>query len=313
MANRFKIRRGSSIPTIDKLENFELGYCTSDGLLYINKGGQIVSIGTKLTQIITDSQHSADFAISADAVYNFVNNNYVKKTDFIGKYLPLTGGKLTGDLSFSADHDSKYEGYTTEDGTHIVSMGAWATNSSSNGVFYIGIETEGILNTRLYGGYSGNIYYQYGGAPNQSYEQNQAILLHSLNYQTHLNSTYARLKSANDLLSRTDEFIFANNRTGDIFINFRDNSITEYKFMTGAGTHNGYADIGMKTCKVYYPSNVSISSQIYHANSSWLHFYTSAPSGFWFSENIAVSGEIYAGNDYNKKVWHEGNLTFQTS
>lgn len=50
-----------------------------------------------------------------------------------------------------------------------------------------------------------------------------------------------------------------------------------------------------------------ITSSIGSNNASWLHFNTSAPNGFWFSKNVSVQGEIYAGSSYNQKVWHAGN------
>ena len=47
--------------------------------------------------------------------------------------------------------------------------------------------------------------------------------------------------------------------------------------------------------------NVKIGPQ----NDGWCHFYTDRPQ-FWFQKNVHVNGEIYAGSEYNKRVYHEG-------
>lgn len=53
-------------------------------------------------------------------------------------------------------------------------------------------------------------------------------------------------------------------------------------------TNSGYVDIGPK-------------------NTSLAHFATDRPS-FYFSKPVKVQGEIYVGDSYNNKVWHEGNF-----
>lgn len=42
-------------------------------------------------------------------------------------------------------------------------------------------------------------------------------------------------------------------------------------------------------------------------NNEWSHYETDAPRGHWFNTNVSVQGEIYAGTNYNQKVWHAGN------
>lgn len=50
-----------------------------------------------------------------------------------------------------------------------------------------------------------------------------------------------------------------------------------------------------------------VTTAIESYNSSWSHFQTDAPSGFWFNNKVSVNGEIYAGTGYNQLVWHAGN------
>lgn len=52
--------------------------------------------------------------------------------------------------------------------------------------------------------------------------------------------------------------------------------------------------------------------QIGPANANWAHFNTDRPS-FYFSKQIAVTGEIMAGASYNQRVYHRGNITFSTT
>ena len=66
MSNIIKIKRGASVPTEAQLQEYELGYCTENGLLYI--GGSSTSSSTYAQCI---------------------------------KYLPLTGGAISGSLSIS--------------------------------------------------------------------------------------------------------------------------------------------------------------------------------------------------------------------
>ena len=44
MANKILIKHGSTVPNTSQLDQFELGYCTSDGKLYIKNGSNILNI-----------------------------------------------------------------------------------------------------------------------------------------------------------------------------------------------------------------------------------------------------------------------------
>lgn len=50
-----------------------------------------------------------------------------------------------------------------------------------------------------------------------------------------------------------------------------------------------------------------VTSSISNDNPDYTHYVTNALKGHWFNKTIMVDGEIYAGAEYNKKVWHEGN------
>lgn len=45
MRNIIQIRRGSTVPTTSNLENYEMGYSTSNGNLYIRDGSSVVRVG----------------------------------------------------------------------------------------------------------------------------------------------------------------------------------------------------------------------------------------------------------------------------
>lgn len=60
--------------------------------------------------------------------------------------------------------------------------------------------------------------------------------------------------------------------------------------------------------KTIVPGPSDVQTEIYHRNSSWLHHETNAARGFWFNKDVAVQGDILAGPEYDKTVWHSGNL-----
>lgn len=54
-------------------------------------------------------------------------------------------------------------------------------------------------------------------------------------------------------------------------------------------TDNGYLELGT-------------------GDTAYAHFLTEATNGYHFNKNLSVAGEIFAGADYNQKVWHAGNF-----
>lgn len=53
--------------------------------------------------------------------------------------------------------------------------------------------------------------------------------------------------------------------------------------------------------------NHGVTSSILSQNSGHLHYSTSAES-HWFNTRVRVAGDIFAGPNYNQRVWHAGNL-----
>lgn len=89
--NRFKIRRGSSIPSTANLESFELGYVTGSGRLYINANGTMRQVGGTVSQAAVSSSSTHDQIPTALAVYNYGN----------GAFLKLTGGTISGNVTIA--------------------------------------------------------------------------------------------------------------------------------------------------------------------------------------------------------------------
>ena len=48
--------------------------------------------------------------------------------------------------------------------------------------------------------------------------------------------------------------------------------------------------------------------QIGSQGSEYIHYSTDANNGHWFNTTVKVKGDLYAGTNYDKKVWHAGNF-----
>ena len=74
MANYTQIRTGAATPAIGDLQEFQLGYCTGDGLLYIGvpQSGNIVPsvVGSKMSTVINASS-TDETAATSKAVYDY--------------------------------------------------------------------------------------------------------------------------------------------------------------------------------------------------------------------------------------------------
>lgn len=74
MANYTQIRAGAATPAIGDLQEFQLGYCTGDGLLYIGvpQSGNIVPsvVGSKMSTVINASS-TDETAATSKAVYDY--------------------------------------------------------------------------------------------------------------------------------------------------------------------------------------------------------------------------------------------------
>ncbi len=46
--------------------------------------------------------------------------------------------------------------------------------------------------------------------------------------------------------------------------------------------------------------------QLGATNGGWAHYITQSANGHWFNKTIGVQGEIYAGTNYNQRVFHQG-------
>ncbi len=49
--------------------------------------------------------------------------------------------------------------------------------------------------------------------------------------------------------------------------------------------------------------------QLGPGNATYAHYNTDATNGHWFNSRVYVSGDIYAGANYDKRVYHAGNIT----
>ncbi len=90
MANTVKIKRGSSAPTTSDLSDFELGFCTSNNLLYIRSGNAIKKISQTL-ELTLDADSTDETIPTSEAVYDFVDGFFLRKT-----------GGITGELYYDS-------------------------------------------------------------------------------------------------------------------------------------------------------------------------------------------------------------------
>ena len=72
------------------------------------------------------------------------------------------------------------------------------------------------------------------------------------------------------------------------------------------GTHNANRNDTDWNARILYLSANGIDSSIGSLNGGHLHYHTTAES-HWFSTNIRVAGQIYAGANYADLVWNTGN------
>lgn len=59
---------------------------------------------------------------------------------------------------------------------------------------------------------------------------------------------------------------------------------------------------GLQVDGPFYLMYSGVTSQIWSQNSSFLHYWTNAPSGHWFNTTVRVQGDIYAGPTYSNWV-----------
>ena len=69
MANIIQIKHGATKPSTGSLQNFELGYCTADGLLYIGTPEGIKTVGSPLISEINSSDSTS--AVNSIAIINY--------------------------------------------------------------------------------------------------------------------------------------------------------------------------------------------------------------------------------------------------
>ena len=55
-----------------------------------------------------------------------------------------------------------------------------------------------------------------------------------------------------------------------------------------------------------------VNSIIQSGNASYLHFYTSAPYGFYFDSHVRVRGDVYAGTSYNRLLAYQDTVPTRT-
>lgn len=99
MANRFKIRRGNNTPSLDDLEDFELGYSIDEKQLYLKVSEEKDGITTK--QIVKIPERSTEFKENI-----VVNNN----TETIQIQNELLKNKVAAiiDIDYASISDDNY-------------------------------------------------------------------------------------------------------------------------------------------------------------------------------------------------------------
>lgn len=125
MSNVITIKHGSSVPTVDKLKPYELGY-VSGGALYINNNGTIAQVTDPKTIGIIDNNNRLKIPFitgtstnldkfmvcnSSGVVYYKTAANTLSE---LGA-LPLAGGTLTGNLTVNGAIIVGTDNYGTTD------------------------------------------------------------------------------------------------------------------------------------------------------------------------------------------------------
>lgn len=99
MANRFKIRRGNNTPSLDDLEDFELGYSINEKQLYLKVSEEKDGITTK--QIVKIPERSTEFK------ENIVVNNNTKTIQIQNELLKNKVAAII-DIDYTSISDDNY-------------------------------------------------------------------------------------------------------------------------------------------------------------------------------------------------------------
>ena len=99
MANRFKIRRGNNTPSLDDLEDFELGYSIDEKQLYLKVSEEKDGITTK--QIVKIPERSTEFK------ENIVVNNNTKTIQIQNELLKNKVAAII-DIDYTSISDDNY-------------------------------------------------------------------------------------------------------------------------------------------------------------------------------------------------------------
>ena len=99
MANRFKIRRGNNTPSLEDLEDFELGYSINEKQLYLKVSEEKDGITTK--QIVKIPERSTEFK------ENIVVNNNTKTIQIQNELLKNKVAAII-DIDYTSISDDNY-------------------------------------------------------------------------------------------------------------------------------------------------------------------------------------------------------------
>lgn len=134
MANVIQIKRGSGAPTSAQLASYELGYATTDNILYINKAGTIIPLATNLKNfnlrgsdliLGTSSSSSND---SSDIQWQYGNGQEKARIWTSDDYTAKTALYFR---EYKSDGTQLYNGYLVlGDGTGA--SGTWGISISGN-------------------------------------------------------------------------------------------------------------------------------------------------------------------------------------
>lgn len=90
-----------------------------------------------------------------------------------------------------------------------------------------------------------------------------------------------------DFVGRYGTYVSLFNLQGSVEIKLRD---------------NGHVEANQLLDVIKNGRTLTIGSD----NADWCHYQTDAPNGHWFNKRVDVQGEIYAGANYNQRVFHQG-------
>lgn len=130
------------------------------------------------------------------------------------------------------------------------------------------------------------------------------------------------IKGQSSSFAQGDNAMWLNVRTGHLFVqggyHVKGGTSSQFLKANGSVDSNSYLTTGTASSTYVKKSGDTMTGRLSintygntlsfgSKNSDWCHYETDATQGHWFNKNVSVKGEIYAGLEYDQKVWHSGN------